>query len=149
MSLPGFIQSLFESGEAHVPLIADAKELGDESGPKLVPASEREEALAVLTHPKRVADLAFSPDGKHLVTGSFDKMVRLWKTDPVQHQAKVSTRSGRIGHIAFPKLEHHIAFSELESVSVWDLKKGKEVRVFGDPDVFDSVVRGQRRVLPR
>ena len=49
MSLPGFIQSLFESGEARVPLIADAKELGDDSGPQLVPASECDDALAVLT----------------------------------------------------------------------------------------------------
>jgi hypothetical protein len=48
MSLPAFIQSLFESGEARVPTIADARAFGDETGPVLVPPDERDDAIAAL-----------------------------------------------------------------------------------------------------
>ena len=49
MSLSAFIQALFESGEARVPLVADAEGLGGTSGPKLIPEDERDPAIALLT----------------------------------------------------------------------------------------------------
>lgn len=49
MSLSAFIQALFESGEARVPLVADAEDLGGTSGPKLIPEGERDPAIALLT----------------------------------------------------------------------------------------------------
>lgn len=48
MSLPAFIQSLFESGEARVPTIADAQAFGGEAGPVLIPPDERDDAIAML-----------------------------------------------------------------------------------------------------
>lgn len=49
-------------------------------------------------HQEPVYSVAFSPDGKHLASGSFDKCVHIWNTtvSHTQEGMKPDAKSGRV-----------------------------------------------------
>src|SRR5262249_6531056 len=52
-------------------------------------------------HTDRVAAVAFSPDGKFLATGSYDRTVRLWDLDSGIELAQWRGHLGRVTSLAF------------------------------------------------
>ena len=90
-------------------------------------------------HQDRVACVVFTPDGKHLLSGSRDRTLKLWEVD-----------SGRVvGTLVVPRTIEHpcpevtalslsadgklaLSASDGRILTLWDLGAGKEVRTFED-----------------
>ncbi|KIJ36174.1 hypothetical protein M422DRAFT_179768, partial [Sphaerobolus stellatus SS14] len=89
--------------------------------------------LQVLEQGDAVLTVAFSPDGKHIVSGSSEKTIRIWdaKTgeavgEPLQgHQDSV----GKVGFS--PDGKHIVSGSEDKTIRIWDAKTGEAV--VGEP----------------
>ncbi|KIJ40495.1 hypothetical protein M422DRAFT_256455 [Sphaerobolus stellatus SS14] len=91
--------------------------------------------LQVLEHGDAVWTVALSPDGKHIVSGSWDKTIQIWDTktgeavgEPLQgHQESVLT-------VAFsPDGKHIVSGSEDKTIQIWDAKTGEAmVSLFRD-----------------
>jgi WD40 repeat protein/serine/threonine protein kinase len=61
----------------------------------------RLQEIGQLTHSQPVLAVAFSPDGKFMVTGSRDTTLRLWDTDTCEVINQLSPRQGEVGALAF------------------------------------------------
>jgi len=93
-------------------------------------------------HQNVILSLAFSADGRRLVSGSFDKTARIWD---VTTGASLQTLSGHLDHIyavAFSP-DGHLAVtgSDSHSLKLWDSATGKQLADLpGHTDKVRSVV---------
>jgi len=95
-------------------------------------ASPTNEAIASLhttrihthTHTDYVYAVAYSPDGRHLATGSRDKAVRVWDLDTGTSRTLTGHTSSVVA-VAYSPDGRHLATGGLdETVRVWDLDTG-------------------------
>ena len=103
-----------------------------------------------LLHDSRVSSIAFSPNGKTLVSGSSDRTVRLWDVATGQlirpslhgHEAAVTS-------VAFsPDGQTIVSGSVDQTVRLWDVATGQLIRppLHGHEDVIRSVAISPVRV---
>jgi WD40 repeat protein len=79
-------------------------------------------------HTAEVTCLAFSPDGKSLVSGSNDRTVRLWEVSTAQ-QRWVGKAGGEVRWVAFSHDGKRVASGGMDNlVSVWDAAGGRKER---------------------
>ena len=74
-----------------------------------------------------VCSAAFSPDGKHIVSGSYDKTLQLWdaKTGEIL-QPPLEGHEGGVLSVAFsPDGKHIVSGSDDMTVRLWDAETGK------------------------
>jgi WD40 repeat protein len=78
-------------------------------------------------HTNAVRSVAFSPDGQHIVSGSFDQTVCVWDSQTGQVVAGPFTgHTGWIWSVAFfPNGQQIVSGSDDQSVRVWDVKTGQ------------------------
>src|SRR5439155_761449 len=78
-----------------------------------------------------VHSVAFSPDGRHALSGGRDTTVRLWE---VATGKQVRTFEGHINlveSVAFsPDGRHALSGSRDDTVRLWEVATGKQVRTF-------------------
>ena len=74
-------------------------------------------------HRPVVTSVAFSPDGKRIVSGSDDKTVKVWDADTGNETPRPSRGSG---HVAFSPDGKRIVSGSGTVVKVWDAETGKE-----------------------
>ncbi|EDQ98653.1 uncharacterized protein LACBIDRAFT_298368 [Laccaria bicolor S238N-H82] len=85
--------------------------------------------LRLVGHDDYVTSVAFSPDGRHIVSGSDDKTVRVW--DAQTGQSVMDPLKGHddyVTSVAFsPDGRHIVSGSEDKTVRVWDAQTGQSV----------------------
>ncbi|MBU8895607.1 WD40 repeat domain-containing protein [Corallococcus sp. M34] len=84
-----------------------------------------------------VLALAFSPDGRFLVTGGYDHVVRLWRVDGGERVAEIAENPAEVHAVAFSPDGKRIAFAGRPgSIHVWSVLQGRTVAVLiGHTDV--------------
>jgi WD40 repeat protein len=84
------------------------------------------ESHSLKGHSKIIWSLAFSPDGKQIVSCSKDNTIRIWDFE----SGKVTGSPGTItaASLALSPDGSHIAFNNLGSVCIWDTRMSAQVR---------------------
>jgi WD40 repeat protein len=81
-------------------------------------------------HLHRVESVAFSPDGKQVVSGSRDNTVRLWEVESGRELRRLISHVGDVQSVAFsPDGKQVVSGSSDETVRLWEVESGKELKV--------------------
>ncbi len=81
-------------------------------------------------HTSPIADIAFSPDGRHLASSSFDFTVRIWDATPGQ-EARSLRAKAPVLTVAFPPDGSYLASAGLDrTITLWDPGNGQVLRTF-------------------
>jgi WD40 repeat protein len=84
-----------------------------------------------LGHGNVVASVAFSPDGRYVLTGSYDHTARLWDATTAKELRRFEGHSDSVTSIAFsPDARCVLTGSQDRSIRLWDISTGKELRRF-------------------
>jgi uncharacterized delta-60 repeat protein len=100
-------------------------------------ASGRE--VARLTHDEDVTDVAFSPDGRYVVSGSRDTTARVWEATSGREVARM-THDSSVFDVAFsPDGRFVVSGSRDGTARVWEAASGREVARLTHDDWVSAV----------
>ncbi|KAH8108525.1 hypothetical protein DFH11DRAFT_1084988 [Phellopilus nigrolimitatus] len=75
-----------------------------------------------------VTSIAYSPDGQHIVSGSYDNTVRIWDAKTGQQLHELSGHSSQVNAVAYsPDAQHIVSGSYDNTVRIWDAKTGQQL----------------------
>src|SRR5438874_1911669 len=110
----------------------------DEAPPALPPGT-----VVLKGHAEAVYGIAFTPDGKQVVTASFDKTLKVWDAATGK---EIKTFGGTQGHqnlvlaVALsPDGQSFASGSADNTARVWDFPAGKALRDFAHADAVNGV----------
>src|SRR5258706_3123509 len=85
--------------------------------------------LAWTGHPGVVRSLSYSPNGAHVVTGSYDTTIRIWDAESGAVVGEPLTgHTGRVDSVAYsPDGRHIISGSRDRTIRIWDAMTGAAV----------------------
>jgi WD40 repeat protein len=79
-------------------------------------------------HADSVSSVAFSPNGKQILTGSKDKTARLWETNSGRELLRLEGHTSRISSVAFsPDGTQILTGSEDKTARLWDTVSGRQL----------------------
>jgi WD40 repeat protein len=82
-------------------------------------------------HTDPVRAVAVTPDGRHVVSGSEDKTLRVWDLATGETKATLQGHTYLACAVAItPDGRHVVSGSDDNTLRVWDLKDGKEILTF-------------------
>jgi hypothetical protein len=110
----------------------DVKKFAFESQAGSAPSTAAtQEAVVFAGHSADVRSVAFSPDGKLLLTGSYDNTVRVWDVGTRGLLKTLRGHGGRVSACVFaPEGQKVLSGSEDHFAKIWDIAGYEEVRVF-------------------
>lgn len=89
--------------------------------------SQTGQLIARMTHNGQVSTVAFSFDGKYVVSGSYDETLVIWEATTGKVISNM-IHNGPVNYAAFsPNGEYMISGSEDGTARVWEVKTGKEI----------------------
>jgi uncharacterized delta-60 repeat protein len=96
-------------------------------------------SLAQMTHDDGVTSVAFSPDGRYVVSGSYDATARIWEVDTGKEIASMTHDDG-VTSVAFsPDGKYVVSGSFDTTARVWEVTTGQEVASIPYGDMVTSV----------
>ncbi len=86
---------------------------------------------ACLGHASRITQIAWSPDGKYLVSASFDKTVQLWDATSGKHVKTYKGHGARVNGLAWsPDSKFIVTASDDQTVRIWNVVQEKAEFLF-------------------
>ena len=90
-----------------------------------------ETTLFTMNHRKGVSSVAFSPDGKRLLSGGSDNTLKLWDAETGRDLRTLTGHSGWVKSVTFsPDGKRVLSGSSDKSLKLWDAETGAELRTF-------------------
>src|SRR5262249_31533630 len=81
-----------------------------------------------LGHTREVTSVTFSPDGKRILTGSFDRTAKVWDAEKGTERLSLKGHTGMVDSVAFsPDGKRILTGSSDKTAKVWDAQKGTEL----------------------
>src|SRR5262245_60542388 len=82
-------------------------------------------------HSLALAGVAYSPDGKYLATGSYDRTAKVWDTNTSRELITLVGHQAAVEAVAFSPNGTRLATGSYDgTVKLWDWSVGKEVATF-------------------
>jgi len=82
-------------------------------------------------HKGCVTSVAFSPDGRHAISGSCDETLRLWEVETGKEIRCFSGHARAVNSVTFSPDGHYaLSGSGDKTVRLWEISTGKEIRRF-------------------
>jgi WD40 repeat protein len=89
------------------------------------------EQLCLTGHTDRVTSVVFSPDGRRILTGSYDGTVRLWDLETGKEVRRLRGHTDRVRSVAMaPDGRYALSGGCDMTVRLWDVETGKQVHQF-------------------
>jgi serine/threonine protein kinase len=134
---------------------SERKEGENRSGKNFEPPFRLPDALGVVRElkdcPKGVNDIAFASDGRHLVSGGEDGVVRVWDLQSEEVRRELKGHTGKILSVALSRDgERILTAGDDGTVRLWQLSSGDEIWRRGDrrsPQRFAVFLEGEREVM--
>ncbi len=75
-----------------------------------------------------MTSVAFSKDGKYIVSGSWDKSIKIWERETGNQIQTLKGHSSGVTSVAFSKDEKYIiSGSDDKSIKIWERETGSEI----------------------
>jgi WD40 repeat protein len=95
---------------------------------KVWEADKSQEALSLTGHQAWVNSVAYSPDGKHIISGSGDHTVMVWDADKRQELLSLKGHTGEVCSVSYsPDGKRIVSGSADKMLKVWDAQTGQEL----------------------
>ena len=102
--------------------------------------SSEKNTTRIATEGDLVPTVAWSPDGKKLVSGSFDRLVKMWDVASKQNTATFTGHGDSVESVAWSPDGKQIASGSWDRTArIWEVGSGKEIAKFVHPDYVNSV----------
>jgi WD40 repeat protein/serine/threonine protein kinase len=79
----------------------------------------------LIGHTERVTSVAFSPDGKHLASGSWDETLRLWSVESGECLRTFSGNEDWVTSVAFSPDGKYLASGSSDTLRFWSVNTGE------------------------
>jgi WD40 repeat protein len=103
-------------------------------------AQERPQLVAQTGHTDSITSVAFSPDGKTALSGSWDRTLRLWDLASGRELKALNGHANQVRSVAFsPDGRTALSGSWDRTLRLWDLASGRELMTLSGHTDSDSV----------
>jgi WD40 repeat protein/serine/threonine protein kinase len=86
------------------------------------------QVLALTGHTDRVRSATFSPDGRRILTGSYDKTARVWDAGSGRQMMVLAGHTDRVTSAAFSPDGRRVATGSADNTArIWDSSTGREI----------------------
>ncbi len=109
---------------------------------KVIDLSSGSEVATMTGHKRTINGLAFSPDGKTLVSGAVDSTAYIWNATTGEIIKKIEAGE-EVNDVAINDSKFAFAVDDIDKVFIWDYTKLKETKVISDISVDKLVFSGE------
>lgn len=100
---------------------------GNNNGVATIYNMDGKEIIKLAGHKKHIGTIAFSPDGKYILTGGVDNLAILWNANSGEMIRKFEGHTKSVANVAFaPNGKYILTGSEDHKTILWDINTGKQ-----------------------